>query len=401
MKPRVLILGGNFAGLHAAFELHHTLGDEADVTIIAPEDNFVFLPSLIWVATGTCPPKRIQFDLRTALEPRGIHFAHKHVVKVELDKNLVITDMGKMEYDYLVVATGAEPDWDAVPGMGPHGGHTYYVCSVPWATHSYRAWKELLKNPGPVVVGAAASTGCYGLGYEMVFNLEYSLRRAGKKRQVPITFITSEPFLGNLGMGGVGNVQQVLEKMFEQRGIEWVTNAHTKEITDDEIRLADGQTFPYKYSLYLAPFKGRKFVFDSPGLGNEKGFIPVNARYQHINYPNVYGAGVAVAVQQPEKSPVPMGVPKTGYMSDIMGKVAAQNIEAEIMGKSPKELPFPDIKLMCVMDAGDEAVTLVSDRIFNPRKLKFVNRSKLGHLGKILFEKYYMWKVRNGMIYLP
>jgi sulfide:quinone oxidoreductase len=96
-----------------------------------------------------------------------------------------------------------------------------------------------------------------------------------------------------------------------------------------------------------------------------------------------------------------VGVPKTGYMSDVMGKVAAKNIEAEIMGKPPKELPFPEIKLMCVMDGGDMAVTMVSNRIFPPRNLAFVNAGKLGHLGKIMFEKYYMWKVRNGLVYLP
>jgi sulfide:quinone oxidoreductase len=401
MKPKIVILGGNFAGLHAAFELHHTLGDQAEVTIIAPEDYFVFLPSLIWVVTGVCPPKRIQFDLRTALEPRGINFAHQHAERIDAENNTVYTNMGTHTYDYLVIATGADPDWDAVPGLGPHGGHTEYVCSVPWATNAQRSWKQLLKDPGPVVVGATQATGCYGLAYEMIFNLEYSLRKHGKRRDVPMTFITSEPFVGHLGMGGVGRAREVIEEKFQQKGIEYVTEASTKEITDTEIRLSDGRTFPYKYSIYLAPFKGRKFIFDSPGVGNEKGFIPVNARYQHVNIKNIYGAGVAVAVQQPEETSIPVGVPKTGYMSDVMGKVAAKNIEAEIMGKPPKELPFPEIKLMCVMDGGDMAVTMVSNRIFPPRNLAFVNAGKLGHLGKIMFEKYYMWKVRNGLVYLP
>ncbi len=401
MKPQILILGGNFAGLHAAFELHHTLGDKADVTIIAPEDNFVFLPSLIWVVTGMCSPKRIQFDLRTAIEHRGIHFAHERVQHVDVEKQKVQTDMNTFAYDYLVVATGAEPDWDAVPGMGPHTGHTHYVCSVPWATNAARAWQKYLKDPGPIVVGASQGTGCYGLGYEMVLNLESSLRKKGKRSQASITFVTSEPFLGHLGMGGVGEAPKKIEEVFKKKNIDWVVNASTKEITENEVRLEDGSVYPYSYSIYLAPFKGRKFVFDSPGLGNEKGFIPVNDRYQHVNLPNVYGAGVAVAVKQPEKTAIPVGVPKTGYMSDVMGKVAAQNIEAEIMGKPPRELPFPDIKLLCVMDGGDMAVSLISDRIFPPRKIGFSNASGMGHLGKIMFEKYYMWKVRNGLIYLP
>jgi sulfide:quinone oxidoreductase len=94
-------------------------------------------------------------------------------------------------------------------------------------------------------------------------------------------------------------------------------------------------------------------------------------------------------------------VPKTGYMSDVMGKVAAQNIHADILGHSGKGLPFASIKLLCMMDGGDKAVTLVGDRIFGPRKQEFVSASRIWHLTKLMFERYYMWKVRSGRIYLP
>jgi sulfide:quinone oxidoreductase len=403
MKPRILILGGNFAGLHAAFELHHTLKEKADVTVIAPEDNFVFLPSLIWVVTGRCPPKRISFDLRTALEPRGINFIHQHAEKIDPENNHVKTCMGEFEYDYLVIATGADPDWDAVPGLGPYTGHSHYVCSVPWASTAQHAWRRLIDDPGPVVVGATQSTGCYGLGYEMVLNLEYSLRKDKQRTgsDIPITFVTSEPFLGHLGMGGVGNVKEVLEDLFQELHIDWKTNAVTEEITSDTVRLGDGTTIPFKYALYLAPFKGRKLIFDSPGVGDERGFIPVNDRYQHTTFPNIYAAGVAVQVKQPEKTQVPCGVPKTGYMSDVMGKVAAQNIEADILGKPPRDLPFADIQLLCIMDGGDKAVSLMGDRVFPPRKREVVKVGSMWHLAKLMFERYYMWKVRSGRIYLP
>lgn len=400
-KPHIVVLGGNFAGLHAAFELHHTLGEKADVTVIAPEDNFVFLPSLIWVVPGWCQPKRISFDLRLTLEPHGINFVHQHAVKVEPEKNLVTTSMGKFSYDYLVIATGADPDWDVVPGLGPYHGYTQYVCSVPYATNARREWRKLIQDPGPVVVGMTQSTGCYGLGYEMMMNLDCALRRAGVRDRVPMTFITSEPFLGHLGMGGVGNLQHQLEGIFRKKNIEWVTNAETKEVTPDEIRLSDGASHPFKFAIYLAPFKGREFIFNSPGLGNDRGFIPVNDCYRHTTYKNIFAAGVAVAVKQPEQTPVPCGVPKTGYMSDVMGKVAAQNIEADILGKPPRELPFGDIRLVCVMDGGDMAINIYSNRIFAPRKVAYVNVARHWHWSKYMFEKYYMWKVRSGRIYLP
>lgn len=401
MKPRIVIVGANFAGLHAAFELHHTLGDKAEVIVTAPEDNFVFLPSLIWVIPGWRNLKAITFDLQTALEPHGISFLHATTTRIELEQNRVITTEMELTYDYLVIATGADPDWDAVPGLGPHGGHTHYVCTIPNATTAESAWRNLLADPGPVVLGATQSTGCYGLEYEMVFNLDYALRKAGIREQVPMTLITSEPFIGHLGVGGVGQLERTLERLLEQHNITYIANARTERITPTEIHLDCGRTVPFKYSIVLAPFKGRQFVFDSPGLGDERGFIPVNARYQHIHHRNVYAAGVAVAVKQPDKTPVPCGVPKTGYMSDVMGKVAAQNIEAEVMGKPPRELDFADLRLICFMDGGDKGVAIISNRIFAPRTFAFVSASPIWHLAKVLFERYYMWKVRTGRVYLP
>lgn len=401
MKPRIAILGAGFAGLHAAFELHHTLGEKADVVVIAPEKNFIFLPSLIWVVPGLCDMRRITFDLETALEPRGIRFLHAHAEQIEPEQNRVFTTEGEVHYDYLVIATGADPDWDAVPGMGPEGGHTHYVCTVPNATGAQRAWRNCLKDPGPVVLGATQSTGCYGLEYEMVLNLDYSLRQAGVRDRAPMTLITSEPFVGHLGVSGVGRLQSVLEKLLHKLDITCITNAMTEKITDNAIHLHDGRSIPFKYSIFLAPFKGRRFIFNSPGVGDERGFIPVNDCYQHVRYRNIYAAGVAVAVKQPDNTPVPCGVPKTGYMSDVMGKIAAQNIEADVLGKPLKELNFADLRLLCVMDGGNRAVAIISNRIFAPRKFAFVSEGPFWHLAKELFERYYMWKLRTGRVYLP
>jgi len=401
MKPKIVVLGGSFAGLTAAFELKRALGEKAEVTVIARYEQFVFIPSLIWVVPGWRRPDQITFDLKSALEPRGIIFIHARADRIEPIQNRVVSSVGDFSYDYLVIATGPHFDWDAVPGMGPHGGYTHSVCSLPHAVEAGRAGREFLKEPGPVVLGATQYASCFGAEYEMVFNIDRALREAKVRDRAPITFITSEPFLGHFGIGGMGKGRQMLELFYKFLKIEPIVNAATEKVTRGAIHLQDGRAIPFKYAIVIPPFKGVEAIRNSPGLGDERGFVPTNARYQHPTYKNIYAAGVAVAVKPPAPTPVPCGVPKTGYMSEVMAKVAAHNIVAEITRKPPKELPFPDIRALCIMDAGKQGVILISNRIFPPRKYEILIPGPWSHWAKIMFEKYYLWKMQTGRVYLP
>lgn len=400
-KSKIVILGGSFAGLTAALELKRLLKNKADVTVISRSEKFVYIPSLIWVVPGWRKPEQITFNLEPTLKRRKIDFIHAKADKIEPEKNLIITDTGNFQYDYLVIGTGPHFDWDEVSGMGPDKGHTQSVCSLPHAIEAGKSWKEFLKNAGPVVLGAAQYASCFGAEYEMVFNIDRALREAGIRDKAPVTFLTSEPFLGHFGIGGMGKGQQMVEWFFKKLGIKWITNAWIDKVTENEVHLSDGQKIPFKYGIIIPPFKGVKAVRDSPGLGDDRGFIPVNTRYQHTKFKNIYSAGVAIAVKPPEKTPIPCGVPKTGYMSEVMAKVAAYNIYAEITGKPPKELPFPEIHGMCIMDAGKQGVFMISDRILKPRKFELLIPGPWSHWAKILLEKFYIWKMKTGRAYLP
>jgi sulfide:quinone oxidoreductase len=401
MKPRIVVLGGSFAGLTAAFDLKRMLKEKVEITTISRQDQFVYIPSLIWVVPGWREPEQITFDLRSVLEPKGINFVHSYAEGIDPERSCVHTDAGEIEYEYLVIATGAHFDWEAVPGIGPHGGYTHSVCSLPHAMEARKAWEEFVQDPGPVVLGATQYASCFGAEYEMVFNIDRALREAGVRKSAPITFITAEPFLGHFGIGGMGRGQQMLEMFYKLLRITPIINVATEKVTADEIHLKDGQKIPFKFAIVIPPFKGVEAIRNSPGLGDERGFIPVNAHYRHSTYANIYAAGVAVAVSPPGPTPVPCGVPKTGYMSEVMAKVAAHNIAVKFTGGEPKELPFPDIRALCIMDAGKQGVIMVSNRIFAPRKYELLIPGPWSHWAKILFEKYYMWKMRTGRVYLP
>ena len=90
---------------------------------------------------------------------------------------------------------------------------------------AHAAYQEFLKHPGPVVVGAAQGASCFGPAYEFAMILDSDLRKRKLRHQVPMTFVTSEPYIGHLGLGGVGDSKGLLESAMRERHINWITNA--------------------------------------------------------------------------------------------------------------------------------------------------------------------------------
>ncbi len=153
----------------------------------------------------------------------------------------------------------------------------------------------------------------------------------------------------------------------------------------------------------MPPFEGAEVMRNSPKLVDQKGFVPTNGSYQHVQYKNVFAAGLAVQVKPPfEIKGTPFGVPKTGYPSDVSGKIAAKNIARLIDGKQKlisKE--WGKIPALCVMDAGHKEVYLLANHLFKPRQFAIMLPNIFNDLGKVLLEKYFIWKNRHGYASLP
>ncbi len=421
----VVILGGSFAGLTAAYELKRELRDRVRVTVIDKSEQFVFIPSLIWMPFGWRTPEQISFPLRKSLERKGAEFRLALARKIDPAKQEVeITPVDAPEktetlhYDYLLVATGPHVQFEAVPGVGPHGGFTESICNVDHALRAGKAWKEFLKNPGPVIVGATQGSACYGAAYEFVFNLEYALRRAGVRDKVPVTYVTSEPFPGHFGIGGLKHAQAMTEWFFRHVKIDWAINSVVDKVTPGEVHFRAGQlhsatdeksvvdlagkTLPFKYAMLIPPFLGVEVVRSS-GLANERGFIVTNDNMQHPTHPTVFAAGVAVAVAPPAPCEAGCSVPKTGYISEVMAHTAAKNIAALIEAKPMTPKPQADIDGKCILDAGNQGIILYTDRIYAPKRRKWQTLipGPWAHWAKLAFERYFLWKMRTGRVNWP
>lgn len=393
---RIVILGGSFGGLTSAFELKRLLGNRADITLLCNQDKFVFVPSLPWLSMGWRRPEDITIPLEKILRPKGIKFIHEEATGVDADSSKVITPSQQFSYDYLIIATGPELGFSSVPGLGPYGGNTECIFELDQALKARDAWKRFLQDPGPVVVGAVQGVSCFGPAYEYAFEVDSELRKRKIRHKVPISFVTSEPYIGHFGIGGLRKSKRIMEDEFADREIKVITNVAVEEFTPEEVRLKDGAKLPFKLSMFAPPMAGVKAVFH---IGNPKGFIPVDSDYRHTGYKNIFSVGVAMAIAPPEQTPVPTGVPKTGFMTEKMAKDAALSIAMEIKGKAPPETEA--VGALCIMDMGNTAALMKAYPVLPPRKEAELKEGIIYRWAKQAFEKYYIWKIRRGLTQLP
>jgi len=394
----VLVLGGNFAGLTAALTVKHELGADADVRVVSKFDQFLFNPSLIWIPFGKRKVKDIVFPLAETFESHGLDFVSAEATRIDPVGQTVQSSSGEYGYDYLVVAAGYLNDFGVVSGLGP-GGNAYSITSLDGAVDAAVGWTKFLNDPGPVVVAATQGAACFGAAYEFLFNATYQLRK--NKLKVPVAYVSAEPFAGHFGIGGLPGGEKLLGMFFKRQGIEGIFDVAMDEVLPGELRLADGRSLPFKYAMVVPPFTGADVV-KSSGLGNARGFVEVKDTYQTLEHPNVYAVGIATAVNAPWTTVNAVGVPKTGFPAETMARVAAANIASQIKGEPPtREENFGDIPAVCIMDAGNNGVVILADKMLPPRKHGVMIPGPQSHAAKLAFEKYFLWKSRHGYVKLP
>lgn len=399
----IAILGSGLGGMPMAFEMKEQLRPGDRLTVVSNGSTFQFTPSNPWVAVGWRKREDVELALPPLLRKMGIGFVSAGAERVEPERNRIrLKDGNFVDYDFLVVATGPELAFDEIPGLGP-AGHTQSICTVDHALRAEEAWRAFVASPGPIVVGAAQGVSCFGPAYEYAMILDTDLRRRRIRDKVPMTFVTSEPYVGHLGLGGVGDTKGLLESALRQRHIKWIVNAKTARIeagklfaaeVDDDGKEKKQHELPFTFAMMMPPFRGIRALAGIEGLVNPRGFVAVDKHQRNPRYPNVFGVGVCIAIPPAEATPVPTGVPKTGFMIESMVTAAAHNIRALLDGRPAKaEATW---NAVCLADFGDTGVAFVAIPQIPPRNVNWSSEGRWIHLAKVAFEKYFLRKVRKG-----
>jgi len=399
----IVILGAGTGGMPAAYELRAALDRSHRITVVNAVDYFQFVPSNPWAAVGWRQREAITFPIRPYLEKKGIEFVAQRVTRIDAEGNtLQLLDGSVLGYDYLVITTGPKLSFDEVPGAGPEG-HTRSICTIDHAEQTWADYQKFLDAPGPAIIGAMPGASCFGPAYEFAFIFNKDLQRRKLRNKVPLTFVTAEPYVGHMGLGGVGDSKSMLESDFRNNDIKWITNARVTKVEagkmfvtelDDAGQVKKEHELPFKFSMMLPAFKGVDAVAAVEGLCNPRGFVLIDEHQRSKKYRNIFSAGVCVAIPPVEATPVPTGAPKTGYMIETMVTAIVHNIAAELSGKAA------DAKgtwnAICLADMGDTGAAFVALPQIPPRNVNWFKKGKWVHLAKVAFEKYFMYKMKNG-----
>lgn len=399
----IVVLGAGIGGLPAAYDLRRALGSGHRVTVVNRGDTFHFVPSNPWVAVRWRKRGDVEFRAAPFLGRKDIAYVSTGARRVHPVENRVeLEDGGSLAYDFLVIATGPKLAFDEIPGLGPQG-HTHSVCHVDHAVLASEAWEAFVADPGPIVVGAVQGASCYGPAYEYAFIMDTDLRRRKIRDRVPMTFVTAEPYIGHLGLGGVGDSKGLLESEMREHHIKWICNAKTERVEPGvlhALELAEDGTekkrhaLPFKYAMMLPAFKGVDAVAGVEGLVNPRGFVLIDAFQRNPTHRNVYAVGVCVAIPPVEATPVPTGAPKTGFMIESMVSAAVANIRQQLDGREPTHRATWNA--LCLADFGDSGIAFAALPQIPPRNMNWSSSGKWVHLAKVAYEKYFIRKMQTG-----
>ena len=399
----IVVIGAGLGGTLFAYEMVPHLRPGDRLTVIGQGSRYHFVPSNPWVGVGWRIRSDIEVDLEKVMGKKHIRFLPQGAARVHPAENRVdLADGGSVPYDYLVVATGPDLAFDEIEGLGPTA-NTQSICHVDHAEQAWQAFDAFCKAPGPIVVGAVQGASCFGPAYEFAYILDTELRKRRIRDRVPMTFVTPEPYIGHLGLEGVGDTKSLMESEFRSRHIKWITNARIKSVAahamqveelDEAGAVRKAHELPFGFAMMLPAFRGVPALRGIEKLVNPRGFVLVDKHQANPAFPNVFAIGVCVAIPPTGPTPVPVGVPKTGFMIESMVTATANNIGALLRGKPARTQATWNA--VCLADFGDSGVAFVAQPQIPPRNVNWAARGAWVHLAKVAFEKYFLRKIRSG-----
>lgn len=375
----VLVLGGGVGGVAAARKLRQQLDDRDRVVLVDRRSHHLFESSLLWLLTGDRDPDQVQRPL-SRLEAKGIERVQGEITELDAEGRRIRVAGEDIRGDAMILSLGAELAPEVVPGL-VDGGHNLYGLDGSMA---FRDALRRFAGGRVVVLTAAPGYKCPAAPYEAAMLVNDHLRRKGHDARVDI--YAAEP--GPMGTAGP-EVSAALRRMVEDRGIAYHPEHRIDSVDADArtLHFDNGVTADYDLLLYVPPHRAPAVVRDA-GLTGSSGWIPADPETLRTEADGVFAIGDVTSV------PLPSGkaLPKSGVFAHREAKVVAENLAAEWSGGTPDAV-FDGTGACFIETGAGRAGYGAGDFYAEPAPvMKLRSPSRLWHLGKVLFEKYWLWK---------
>jgi sulfide:quinone oxidoreductase len=307
----IVIVGGSFAGIKAAWDLRHLLDDTHRILLLSDKPRTTFRASFPRVLFENLNLEKITMNLAENFKDTGIEFICDPLVCVDQEHDEIVCQSGRRHFDYLILATGARHAYEVLPGSREFA---YSVCDPGRILETRDA---LLKfTGGEVFAGVGAGyTPCDGPPMEVLLDFDYHLRRTGIRDKTRLHLISDKECL--LPPGGP-EIWQYLEDLFEKRGITVHLEVRLGRLDGKTLYFNDGTTLPYDLCLLVPPYRGIQ-ALENSGLTNERGFVPMDwntMRADQSIHRNIYAIGDCIGNPGP----------KQGHLALMQATVAAEHV---------------------------------------------------------------------------
>ena len=378
MGKKIVILGGGAGGLVVANKLRKALTRDNEIILIDKKTHHLFAPSLLWLMVGWRKVEQIQKPL-SILKGKGINFINTGVDSIDFENRTVLTAGGGVQFDYLVIALGAETYPEKIPGFSKAAFNLYDSSGAGKIRDAIKTFD----NGKLVVLVASAPYKCPAAPSETALLLSAYFAERGKN--VEIELVSPEP----MPMGVAGpEVGKMVVSMLRSGGTSYKPGHRVEKIDPDkkEIAFQDGETISYDLLIGIPPHGVPPVLKDSPILGGS-GWVKVNRGTLETDIENVYAIGDVTGIPLKVGKPLP----KAGVFAHFQGDVVASRIAAKINGK-PAKVEFNG-KGYCFIELGDGRAGYASGNFYAEPKpvINLKKPSRLWHWGKVLFEKWWMW----------
>lgn len=344
-----VILGGGFGGISAANSLRRLLASEHEIVVIDESPRFHVGAGKTWIMLGERQYEEVS-QSRAALLAPGVRFVEAKVQRIGLSDRTVSLPSGSLNWDFLVIALGADLNPERVPGLAD-AAHTFYTVEG-----AQRLKQELERFSGGdvAILIPKVPIKCPPAPYEAALLLHHAFESRGLAGKARLAIYTAEgapmPTAGpEMGQYIKGELAQRAIAYFPQKSTARVDGAARRVVFED------GSEARYDLLIAIPPHEAPQVVRDAQ-LTNQSGWIPVDPQTLQVKQPpdarEVYAAGDVTVVPLPGryKPDIGLSLPKAGVFAEAHGRVIAHQIAAKVLGRTPDET-F-DGKGYCYLETG-------------------------------------------------